>query len=114
MTVSLTPTQELVLDVLAARHRLGEQEWPFDTRHRKAIEGLAATGQVTTRRGNVENTILVSLTDVAVTELMDSDYYPTGFRQQAENIAAFLDGLGVESSAGRIIRAQYGHAALRS
>ncbi len=37
---------DLVLEVLAARHRLGEPWWPFDRRHRAALARLADRGLV--------------------------------------------------------------------
>jgi len=55
----MTPTEELILEVLTARIRLGETCWTFDskfTRQARALEGL---GLVTWKSGIVEKTILV-------------------------------------------------------
>ncbi|WUT94753.1 helix-turn-helix DNA binding domain protein [Mycobacterium phage Suarez] len=45
---NMTPTAELILEVLAARHRLGEQFWTFPNRRaiRKAVHDLEDLGFV--------------------------------------------------------------------
>lgn len=43
----LTPTEDLILDSLAARTRLGEPFWHFDLHFGKAIGGLRELGLVT-------------------------------------------------------------------
>jgi hypothetical protein len=43
----ITPTQELVLDTLAARYRLGYGFWPVFRAHARALNGLAELGLVT-------------------------------------------------------------------
>lgn len=40
----LTPTEALVMEVLAARFRLGETSWPMPDRVKPALKGLAAKG----------------------------------------------------------------------
>src|SRR5882757_2966065 len=40
----LPPTQQLVLDVLAARYRLGETMWTFSTNCQSAINALVVHG----------------------------------------------------------------------
>lgn len=57
-----TPTEDLILEVLAARLRLGETRWPFDTKHGKAIKSLSKNGLVSFDHGNVESTYNVWLT----------------------------------------------------
>lgn len=42
----LPPTQYLILEVLSARHRLGEQSWPFPNVLRPALNALAGHGLV--------------------------------------------------------------------
>ena len=46
-TGKLTPTQDLIMDQMAARTRLGEPFWPFDRRLGKALAGLSEQGLVT-------------------------------------------------------------------
>lgn len=72
----LTPTEDLVLEVLAARHRLGELVWTFATRHRPAIRRLEARGLVAWKHGVVENTVIVQLTADGVAEAISPDYTP--------------------------------------
>ena len=76
MSTNLTPTQELCLEVLAARHRLGHYEWPFDTRLTPAIRSLADLGLVTFRSGIVERTVLVSLTAAGREQSLSATYKP--------------------------------------
>lgn len=61
-TDSLPPTQALVLEVLAARHRLGEGYWTFSTRDQAAIRALSERGLVDWKHGIVERTCLAWLT----------------------------------------------------
>lgn len=58
-----TPTQELILEVLAARYRLGETWWTFEKRTLKAARGLADLGLIEILHGIVENTYRAQLTD---------------------------------------------------
>lgn len=64
-TPNITPTQELVLEVLAARHRLGESLWTFTSNRAVtvALEALEAAELVNTMGGVVERTVRASLTD---------------------------------------------------
>lgn len=59
----LTPTEELVLEVLQARMRLGENVWTFSTQVGPAISRLQAKGLVDQKSGIVEDTLLVWPTD---------------------------------------------------
>lgn len=43
---ALTPTQELAMEVLAARHRLGEQFWTFESKLRGTLRTLEDGGLV--------------------------------------------------------------------
>ncbi len=59
----LTPTQDLVMEVLAARWREGWALWTFDARHRRTLASLAALGLIHEKDGVVERTRLAWLTD---------------------------------------------------
>jgi hypothetical protein len=61
--VRLTPTQDLIMEVLSARDRLGDRWWPFPARHRKNLQALAELNLVKTMHGIVENTIRVLITE---------------------------------------------------
>lgn len=58
-TAQITPTENLMLEALAARRRLGERMWPFERRHRHVAERLAKRGAVGWKSGIVQDTILV-------------------------------------------------------
>lgn len=76
--MSLTPTQELVLEVLAARYRLGERHCRVGchSRCRPAVNALANQGLVGTKGGIVEHTVLAWLTDAGLKRVLDDDYVP--------------------------------------
>lgn len=66
----LTPTEELMLEVIVARVRTGEQLWTFNTRFTAVAESLTNKGYVNWKSGIVEKTILVWLTKEANEELI--------------------------------------------
>lgn len=106
---SLTPSEELVLEVLVARHRLGETLWTFDARLTKQIESLADLGYVMPMNGVVEKTVRASLTPVGIKILVsESTFVPQGFKLHADEIAAFMDETGFEPNVGRVIRKKFG------
>lgn len=70
----MTPTQDLILGVLAARTRMGDHLWTFDSRHKKALSELAEMGLVTTASGVIEKTVRASLTAKGEIEVLSSTY----------------------------------------
>lgn len=74
MSHALTPTQDLVMEVLAARRRMGENLWTFESRHTKTINQLAELGLVYVASGVVEKTIRATLTDAGVKYSLSSSY----------------------------------------
>lgn len=73
--LDLTPTEELIIDVLVARFRLGETIWPFDLRNAAALRRLESRGLINRMGGNVENTERVWLTERAL-----HDHGPSWFQ----------------------------------
>jgi hypothetical protein len=71
-----TPTEDLMLEVLIARYRLGELLWTFDSRLAPTVERLAAGGWVVSMHGITENTVRASLTDKAVAQWISYEYVP--------------------------------------
>ena len=72
--IQLTPTEDLCLEVLAARLRLGENIWTFDKRHEGALLKLQVRGTVNLVHGIVENTVRASLTEEAKKEVLSETY----------------------------------------
>jgi hypothetical protein len=72
----LPPTQYLILEVLAARCRLGEQLWPFPTRLRAQLAALTTAGLVDTRSGPVAGSMQAWLTDAGRAVMLAADYVP--------------------------------------
>lgn len=79
---TMAPTQLLVLEVLAARYRLGERIWPFNTRCRPAVRALADKGLVGWKGGIVEDTVLAWLTDEGRKGVLDDSYVPPILRDE--------------------------------
>lgn len=71
-----TPSQELVMEVLAARVRLGEAAWTFRSKHGRAIGQLQDLGYVWSKYGSVESTLLVGLTDAGKDSVLGGTYAP--------------------------------------
>lgn len=74
--LDLSPTEDLVMEVLAARYRLGEYVWTFDSRQAKAINSLALRGLATPIHGIVEHTVRAALTDNGRAEYVTARYRP--------------------------------------
>lgn len=80
----LMPTEELLLELLAARHRLGEAFWhvharPAVVRAAKALEKLGFIGM---QGGQVEKHFRAWLTDRGRELVMDEEYTPPILRQR--------------------------------
>lgn len=58
----LTPSGDLVLEVLAARYRTGDKLWTFSTKVAPAIRSLEAAGLVSAMSGVTEHAVRASLT----------------------------------------------------
>jgi hypothetical protein len=79
----LTPTQDLVLEVLAARYRLGETLWTFRSNSaiRTAANTLYDLGYITVDNGVTENTFRASLTEKGKKLVLDAAYKPPVLRK---------------------------------
>jgi len=80
----LTPTQDLIMEVLAARFRLGERTWTFDDHSaiRKAMRVLEERGLVTWKSGITENTLRAWMTEAGRAEYVTADYVPPILRPE--------------------------------
>jgi hypothetical protein len=88
-----TPTEALILEVLAARHRLGETLWPFDSRLAPQIRSLETKGLVWSTHGQVENTIRAELTVLGRAAVMGEGYEPPALRAKVRELRdAFVSG----------------------
>lgn len=72
----LTPTEDLVMEVLAARYRLGENIWTFDSRHARTLARLADRDLVRTMHGMVEKSVRASMTQKGIEAYIDEHYVP--------------------------------------
>lgn len=80
----LPPTQYLVLEVLAARHRTGEHMWtlPAVPAVTRAVNALARHGLIGVKGGNVPRTHLAWLTDFGRRSTLDPAYCPPNTRRE--------------------------------
>lgn len=76
----LPPTQYLIMEVLAARHRTGEHTWTFPTRLRPHLRHLATAGLIDWKAGTVHGTALAWLTDTGRSQALGADYTPPADR----------------------------------
>lgn len=88
----LPPVQSLVLEVLAARYRLGENSWTFSTRHRPALEGLAERGLVSWKHGVMPRTCLAFLTDEGRSALLSTRYRSPAVKLLEEALFLRMNG----------------------
>jgi hypothetical protein len=70
----LPPTEYLVMDVLAARARLGEPYWTFPSRMRPTMRALADRGLLWWQRGSTPLTIWAFLTPEGRTAVLYDGY----------------------------------------
>lgn len=80
--MNLTPTEELIIDNLVARYRLGENIWTFSSRVRRQVESLAAKGLVNSMNGVIEYTCRASLTELGKQTFMSEEYVPPILRTE--------------------------------
>lgn len=66
MTERFTPTEDLILEVLAARYRLGHSRWPFDSRHRRTLNSLARRGLLSFESDVTPYTLRATLTEAGI------------------------------------------------
>jgi hypothetical protein len=71
---NLSPTQYLIMEVLAARFRTGEPFWTFPSRLAPQVKALAAAGLVELMHGIAENTVRARLTREGQDETLDASY----------------------------------------
>lgn len=86
-----TPTEELILEVLVARARLGEGVWTFEGRNAVALNSLEDKGYVVTMHGVTENTIRAWLTKKATAEFISEKYRPPIIKQVKDSLLYQLE-----------------------
>ncbi|WP_336818980.1 hypothetical protein [Gordonia sp. MMO-8] len=78
-TSALTPSEELLLELLVARTRLGHDWWTIasNATSRRAAETLERLGVIRTMHGLTENTLRARLTEAQRFSIdLDSSYLP--------------------------------------
>lgn len=78
MSEKFTPTEDLMLELLIARTRLGHYWWTLasSAASKKAANSLEARGYIGLMHGVVEKTFRAYLTDKAKNEFMKTKYVP--------------------------------------
>lgn len=72
----LTPSEELFVELLIARHRLGECVWTFSNRQLGVSRRLEKKGYISTKGGITEGNFRAWLTDEAKKVLLAYPYVP--------------------------------------
>lgn len=72
----LPPTQYLVMEVLAARARLGEELWPFPSILSVALRALEDAGLISVMHGNVPGSLRARLTEAGRKHSLRPGYAP--------------------------------------
>lgn len=73
---ALTPTENLMVELLVARHRCGEEVWTVHSRHTGTLRKLEKKGIVQWKPGIIEKSCLANLTDEAKDVTMSWSYTP--------------------------------------
>jgi hypothetical protein len=101
----LTAAQDQMVDLLVARHRLGEPFWPIDNRLRRTANILEQKGYIEIYPGHVEGTFRASLTAEAERKFLSNSIYKSPLeRQLAKKIADKLEKKGGDPTTIRMIR----------
>lgn len=87
--VELTTIENLVVEVLVARYRLGEKVWSFDPSVGKSVSSLVKKGYVRQLSRKPGNLLSVALTKEAVALNLSYDYVPSIAADNPELAAAF-------------------------
>lgn len=70
----LPPTQDLILDVLAARLRCGERYWTFSSRLKAHLRALADAGLISWEPTSAHGLVRASLTDAGLAATLSPTY----------------------------------------
>lgn len=81
----------MILDCLAARFRLGETFYTFDSRLAPALRVLEQRGLVVVMDGNVERSVRAYLTDAGRTEAL-YDGYQSPLEEKVERLERRVEG----------------------
>lgn len=82
-----TPTESLVLEVLTARYRLGQNLWTFGTDIVPALNRLEEKKLIDWKSGIVENTTMVWLTDLGQAVLFKNKFeIPSGLKKRQKEL----------------------------
>lgn len=77
----LTPSEDLMMDALAARYRLGEHLWPFRNDQCAIANRLEAKGLIWVTSGQVESSFRAGLTEAGIAKCIDPNYTPPNERR---------------------------------
>lgn len=104
----LTSSQSLMVDLLVARHRLGEPFWPISKELQRTYVALDIKGYVDVLPGHVDHTVRLQLTPRARKELIEDSTYVTPIeRNLAAKIADKLEKKGGDPTTIRMIRKKF-------
>lgn len=101
----LTACQDVLVDLLVARSRLGESFWPISTRLNRTYKILEEKGYVEIMHGHVDGTVRLALTPQAKAKLIENSAYVPPIKLEArDEIATVIEKLGGDPTTVRMIR----------
>lgn len=80
---TISPIQELMLEVLAARYRLGEEQWTFSRRFLAAANSLCIMRLVEWKESKDKQHIEVRLAPVGKKMMLHPDYVPPILKERS-------------------------------
>jgi hypothetical protein len=80
----LPPVQYLVLDVFAARYRLGEYCWTFPARLRQVLNALTDMGLIGQKSSPAAHATMAWLTDAGKAAVLSGSYEPPDVPRQRD------------------------------
>jgi hypothetical protein len=104
-SVTLTAAQDQMLDLLIARHRLGEPFWPIDNALRRTAKVLEGKGLIEILHGHVDGTFRASLTAKALEKYVKKATYTAPLeRRVRDQIVDHLTSVGGDPTTIRLVR----------
>ncbi|WP_422744289.1 hypothetical protein ACN27B_08560 [Micromonospora sp. WMMD754] len=101
----LPPTQYLILEVLAARHRTGETLWTFPAKLRPHMDALANLGLIGWKSGITEGTIRAWLTEQGLAAAISPTYITPNAEWSIRYPGGTVNRVGTFTEAGARQRA---------
>lgn len=95
---NLSVKETLIVEVLIARHRLGEVVWTFDERVHEQLNSLSDKGLVNWKHGVIGGTCLAWLSDLGKAVYLSSPYISHDTNEVVKAATQALNQITVEAA----------------